>query len=378
MTTTFYQLENNFFKVGKEFEDASATLTDMASSPAFDGTAITKQQAKVAELKLRYDIVKDSYETAKAASDVENSAKTAKRDDAVPEVTRLSAQAVRDVFNHVQLDPSKIQNVLATGNTTGGENTLPVNRVGDFLTEPVDLAPDFEISKKTFVTNLEIPTVSATADGIDFIADTDAAQSVNATAGLIQFSRHKVKLNVKFAESVMKMSDLKLVNWSNEQLKVAFGKLLATKGYAKTPKVGEEYLSYYTCNIPEVEYTNLIEGIQDATDELHVAYQAKCDAIVNKKAYRAAKRALSLTSNEYNGLTPEEVLGVRKVYWSAFVDTAIIGDFEEYSHYNFDTAQTFETGKDIETGISMFVYTTYFDHKVTVPTAFRILKFKTV
>lgn len=376
MTTTIYQLENNFNKVGKELEVATDRLTNMASSPSFDGKAITEQQNLVNELELRYDIVKKSYESAKAASDIENKARTTKGDAGVAEVTKMSAQAVRDVFNHVKLDSSKIQNVLATGNTTGGENTLPVNRVGDFLTEPVDLAPDFEISKKTFVTNLEIPTVSATAEGIDFIADTDAAQSVNATAGLIQFGRHKVKLNIKFAESVMKMSDLKLVNWANEQLKVAFGKLLATKGYAKTPKVGEEYLSYFTCNIPEVEYTNLIEGIQDATDELHVAYQAKCDAIVNKKAYRAAKRALSLTTNEYNGLTPEEVLGVRKVYWSAFVDTAIIGDFEEYSHYNFDTVQDFETGKDIETGISMFVYTTYFDHKVTVPTAFRILKLK--
>ena len=72
------------------------------------------------------------------------------------------------------------------------------------------------------------------------------------------------------------------------------------------------------------------------------------------------------------GAQPEQVLGIPVKFIDA-CEIPIIGDFR-YSHYNYDLSMEYDSDKEILTGVRRFVVTAYVDHRITMKSAFRLIK----
>ena len=67
---------------------------------------------------------------------------------------------------------------------------------------------------------------------------------------------------------------------------------------------------------------------------------------------------------------PESVLGAPVIFCD-LATIPVVGDFS-YSHFNYDLDATYESDKNIRTGITSFVLTGYLDHKIKMKSAFRL------
>ena len=69
---------------------------------------------------------------------------------------------------------------------------------------------------------------------------------------------------------------------------------------------------------------------------------------------------------------PETILGAPVIFCD-LATKPVIGDFS-YSQFNYDLDATYESDKNVKTGVTSFVLTAYLDHKILMKSAFRLAK----
>lgn len=333
-------------------------------------------------------------------------------------ITKMNAEIVRAALDGRPVDFAKFKNEGVEGNftidggthMTRGDKLLPANMSNDLIYEPMAKNQFRELSRFTAVMNLELPKISfdvasgsGTAGGVNnagagvpaFLStDSETAKEIKSTAALIKFERNKFKVFCAIPETVYRGTDVNLMEVVNAALQSGFAKkekgmVLDKVVYTKGSNDADAPVSFYaqigtaeyegdlktTTNemaIKTIEGATLYEGIINAVCDLEEDYAENAVIVMRKVDYFKMIKELVNNNATLFGAKPEEVLG----FPVKFIDAAvfpIVGDFK-YSHYNYDLSMEYDSDKDILTGLRRFVVTAWVDHRITMKSAFRLIK----
>lgn len=383
----------------------SAGFTNEQKSEKF--AELMDVQNNIEQLKL--DIAKlDEQATAKLKEDSEMS--DVKKDN----IIAMNAEVVRAALDGRPVDYTKFKNEGVEGNftidggthMTRGDKLLPANMSNDLIYEPFAKNQFRELSRFTSIMNLELPKISfdvasgaGVAGGVNNVGtgvpaflstDSETAKEIKSTAALIKFERNKFKVFCAIPETVYRGTDVNLMEVVNAALQSGFAKkekgmVLDKVVYTTGTNNADAPVSFYaeigsqtygnTANkkaIKEVEGKTMYDAIIEAICDLEEDYAQNAVLVMRKVDYFKMIKELVNQNATLFGAKPEEVLGIPV----KFIDAAtqpIIGDFK-YSHYNYDLGMEYDSDKEILTGLRRFVVTAYVDHRITMKSAFRLIK----
>lgn len=383
----------------------SAGFTNEQKSEKF--AELMDVQNNIEQLKL--DIAKlDEQATAKLKEDSEMS--DVKKDN----IIAMNAEVVRAALDGRPVDYTKFKNEGVEGNftidggthMTRGDKLLPANMSNDLIYEPFAKNQFRELSRFTSIMNLELPKISfdvasgaGVAGGVNNVGtgvpaflstDSETAKEIKSTAALIKFERNKFKVFCAIPETVYRGTDVNLMEVVNAALQSGFAKkekgmVLDKVVYTASTNNADAPVSFYaeigsaaygaTGNkkaIKEVEGKTMYDAIIEAICDLEEDYAQNAVLVMRKVDYFKMIKELVNQNATLFGAKPEEVLGIPV----KFIDAAtqpIIGDFK-YSHYNYDLGMEYDSDKEILTGLRRFVVTAYVDHRITMKSAFRLIK----
>lgn len=383
----------------------SAGFTNEQKSEKF--AELMDVQNNIEQLKL--DIAKlDEQATAKLKEDSEMS--DVKKDN----IIAMNAEVVRAALDGRPVDYTKFKNEGVEGNftidggthMTRGDKLLPANMSNDLIYEPFAKNQFRELSRFTSIMNLELPKISfdvasgaGVAGGVNNVGtgvpaflstDSETAKEIKSTAALIKFERNKFKVFCAIPETVYRGTDVNLMEVVNAALQSGFAKkekgmVLDKVVYTASTNNADAPVSFYAeigsqtygnaANkkaIKEVEGKTMYDAIIEAICDLEEDYAQNAVLVMRKVDYFKMIKELVNQNATLFGAKPEEVLGIPV----KFIDAAtqpIIGDFK-YSHYNYDLGMEYDSDKEILTGLRRFVVTAYVDHRITMKSAFRLIK----
>ncbi|WP_416731893.1 phage major capsid protein [Fictibacillus sp. JL2B1089] len=370
---TLYELKQNLATVGQQLKKVEDDLSQKAIDPNASMDDIKALQQSKSDLKMRFDVIKeqhDSLEAEQKAKFEQNQGITAIEDPKQQKV-QAKAEMIRATMQGRSMTEDA-RAALSDRKGNGGEKLLPKTVSDELLHEPFVKNPLRDISTFTNETNLEVPKISFQLSDDDFIADEETAKEMQATGDTVVFGRNKFKVFVPISETILKGSDVNLVQTVDQALESGLAAKEKKVALAKTPKVGEESMSFYGVGITEVTGETKYKAIKAAIASLHEDYRDNAKILMSFGDYSDIIETLANGNTTYYDAPPERVLGKPVVFVDAAVDP-IVGDFR-YSHFNYDIEMLKDRDKDVKTGIELFVLTAWFDHKIKLKSAFRIAK----
>lgn len=374
MAKTLFDIKNDLVTIGQALAAAKQDILAKASDPEAKIEDIKAMETKAAGLQARFDILQKEHDEMEAEQ-MASLNKNPIKNSADPKAKVLSAKAslIRATIKGEPVS-SEIKAALGDGNNTGGEKILPSTMTTELLHEPFVKNPLRNISTFTSVTNLEIPKVDFELDDDDFIKDTETAKELEVAGDVVSFGRHKFKVFAPVSETILAATDTNLV----QTVEAALGSGLAAKekkvAFTKSPKTGEEHMSFYrtTDPIKEVTGADLFEAITDAIADLHEDYRENAKITMRYADYMKIIRTLANGNATLYNAQPEQVLGKPVEFCDLAVDP-VVGDYR-YSHFNYDPQIIYDRDKNVRTGMWDFVLTAWVDHQIKLKSAFRIAK----
>lgn len=376
MPKTLFDVKNDLVTVGAALAAVKEEKLIEASKPEANIETLKALETKEQGLQVRMDILQkehDEMEAKQKASLERNKSKLDGVEDTKAKVTTAKAELIRATIRGRQLS-EEAKAALGDQNSTGGEKILPTTMTNELLHEPFVKNPLREVSTYTSVTNLEIPKITFTLDDDDFIADTETAKEIKADGDVVSFGRNKFKVFVPISETILAATDTNLVQTVDQGLESGLAAKEKKVAFAKTPKAGEESLSFYGVGIKEVSAENLYKAIKAAVADLHEDYRENAKIVMRYADYTDIIETLANGSATLYNAQPEQILGKPVVFCDSAVDP-VVGDLR-YSHFNYDPQMIYDRDKDVKTGVELFVLTAWFDHKIKLKSAFRIAKKK--
>lgn len=371
---TLFDIKNDLITIGKALAAAKQEKLIEASKPDSEMETFKALEAKEQSLKARYDILQkehDEMEAAQAKAIAGNAGM--KNTDPKARVTAAKAELVRAVIRDRAV-PSEVKAALGDNNSTGGEKILPTTMTNELLHEPFVKNPLRELSTFTSIVNLEVPKITFTIDDDDFIADTETAKEMDLEGDVVTFGRHKTKINAPVSETTLAATDTNLVQTVDQALQSGLAAKEKKVAFAKTPKVGEEHMSFYSTQnaITVKNGETLYKAIKAAIADLHEDYRENASIVMRYSDYMDIIETLANGSTTLYNAQPEQVLGKPVEFCDSAVDP-VVGDFR-FSHFNYAPDIIYDRDKNVRTGIWDFVLTAWFDHKIKLKSAFRIAK----
>ncbi|WP_055108961.1 phage major capsid protein [Paenibacillus ihumii] len=387
MAKTLFDIKNDLVTIGQALAAAKQDILAKASDPEAKIEDIKAMETKAAGLQARFDILQkehDEMEAEQMASLNKNPIKNSA--DPKAKVVSAKASLIRSTMRGEGV-ADDVKAALGDNNSTGGEKILPSTMTHELLHEPFVKNPLRDVSTFTSVTNLEIPKVDFALDDDDFIADTETAKELEMTGDVVSFGRHKFKVFAPVSETILAATDTNLVQTVEAALQSGLAAKEKKVAFAKTPKTGEEHMSFYRTTNPitavTVEYTGgdaerakaKYKAIKRAIADLHEDYRENAKIAMTYADYMEIIEVLANGNATLYGAQPEQVLGKPVEFCDLAVDP-VVGDFR-YSHFNYDPNIIYDRDKNVRTGIWDFVLTAWVDHQIKLKSAFRIAKVKT-
>lgn len=375
---TLFELKQNLTTLGQQLQKIETELSQKAIDPSASMEDIQDLQKSKADIKARFDVIKEQHDTLEAEQKAKLAAQAQANtlglgNEADPKQKQVKAKAeLYRATVRKQSVPQEVFQVLGDNTATGGDKFLPKTVSSDILSEPLVKNPLREISTFTQITNLEVPKISFTLEDDDFIADTETAKELKATGTNVQFGRHKYKVFAGISETVLNGTNANLVGHVDGSLQSGVAAKEKKVAFAISPKTGEEHMSFYGAGIKEVTASNLYKSIKASLADLHEDYRENAKIVMRYQDYSDIIELLANGNATLYTAQPEQILGKPVVFCDAAVNP-VVGDFS-YSHFNYDLNSLYETDKDVKTGVQAFVVTAWFDHKIKLKSAFRIAK----
>lgn len=372
---TLYEMKQNMATIGQQLQKVEGELSAKAIDTQATMEDIQATQKSRDDLKMRFDLIKEQHDEMEA----EQKAAFANKDDIknisdpAQQILKAKAELIKATIRQQPI-PTDVKQILGDRNGTGGEKLLPTTMSEQLLMEPLVKNPLREASTFTNLMNLEVPKIAFTLDDDDFIADTETAKEMKVTGDVVKFGRHKFKVFAPVSETVLRGTDVNLVQSVERALESGLAAKEKKVAFAKTPKIGEEHMSFYSTQnaIKEVEGANIYEAIVNALADLHEDYRENAKVLMSYVDYTKVVSFLNNGNSTYFAAPAETVWGKGVIFADA-ATKPIVGDFS-YSHFNYDLDVLFERDKNVRTGIEDFVLTAYLDHQIKLKSAFRIAK----
>ena len=352
-------------KVDAAYADVTSTLEQRAALEA------TVKDLKNRVEKYENDLKELDDEAAKNF-ELENSIRNARNSG--DEKIEAKAELIRATMKKEKVS-QRVLNSLGEGSGNGnGENLLPTTLMTELVTEPFAVNPLRGISTMTNITNLEIPKLAFTLDDDDFLtSNSETAKEMKLSASKIKFERKDFRVYADITDAVLRGSNVNLVGYvenalrsgmAKKEKKLAFAVGTSNPETSFYNKTGSSY--DITAITKESKYLAIKAALADLEDD----YADKAKIVMRRSDYFDIIEALANGNASLYQAQPESVLGAPVIFCD-LATIPVVGDFS-YSHFNYDLDATYESDKNIRTGITSFVLTGYLDHKIKMKSAFRL------
>ena len=352
-------------KVDAAYADVTSTLEQRAALEA------TVKDLKNRVEKYENDLKELDDEAAKNF-ELENSIRNARNSG--NEKIEAKAELIRATMKKEKVG-QRVLNALGEGSGAGnGENLLPTTLMTELVTEPFAVNPLRGVSTMTNITNLEIPKLAFTLDDDDFLtSNSQTAKEMKLSASKIKFERKDFRVYADITDAVLRGSNVNLVGYvenalrsgmAKKEKKLAFAVGTSNPETSFYNKTGSNY--DITAITKESKYLAIKAALADLEDD----YADKAKIVMRRSDYFDIIEALANGNATLYQAQPESVLGAPVIFCD-LATIPVVGDFS-YSHFNYDLDATYESDKNIRTGITSFVLTGYLDHKIKMKSAFRL------
>ena len=352
-------------KVDAAYADVTSTLEQRAALEA------TVKDLKNRVEKYENDLKELDDEAAKNF-ELENSIRNARNSG--NEKIEAKAELIRATMKKEKVS-QRVLNSLGEGSGNGnGENLLPTTLMTELVTEPFAVNPLRGVSTMTNITNLEIPKLAFTLDDDDFLtSNSETAKEMKLSASKIKFERKDFRVYADITDAVLRGSNVNLVGYvenalrsgmAKKEKKLAFAVGTSNPETSFYNKTGSSY--DITAITKESKYLAIKAALADLEDD----YADKAKIVMRRSDYFDIIEALANGNATLYQAQPESVLGAPVIFCD-LATIPVVGDFS-YSHFNYDLDATYESDKNIRTGITSFVLTGYLDHKIKMKSAFRL------
>ena len=352
-------------KVDEAYADVTSTLEQRAALEA------TVKDLKNRVEKYENDLKELDDEAAKNF-ELENSIRNARNSG--DEKIEAKAELIRAAMKKEKVS-QRVLNSLGEGSGNGnGENLLPTTLMTELVTEPFAVNPLRGVSTMTNITNLEIPKLAFTLDDDDFLtSNSQTAKEMKLSASKIKFERKDFRVYADITDAVLRGSNVNLVGYvenalrsgmAKKEKKLAFAVGTSNPETSFYNKTGSSY--DITAITKESKYLAIKAALADLEDD----YADKAKIVMRRSDYFDIIEALANGNATLYQAQPESVLGAPVIFCD-LATIPVVGDFS-YSHFNYDLDATYESDKNIRTGITSFVLTGYLDHKIKMKSAFRL------
>ena len=352
-------------KVDEAYADVTSTLEQRAALEA------TVKDLKNRVEKYENDLKELDDEAAKNF-ELENSIRNARNSG--DEKIEAKAELIRATMKKEKVS-QRVLNSLGEGSGNGnGENLLPTTLMTELVTEPFAVNPLRGISTMTNITNLEIPKLAFTLDDDDFLtSNSQTAKEMKLSASKIKFERKDFRVYADITDAVLRGSNVNLVGYVENALRSGMAK--KEKKLAFAVGTSNPETSFYNKTNSNYDITAITKeskylAIKAALADLEDDYADKAKIVMRRADYFDIIEALANGNATLYQAQPESVLGAPVIFCD-LATIPVVGDFS-YSHFNYDLDATYESDKNIRTGITSFVLTGYLDHKIKMKSAFRL------
>ena len=376
-------MAKNRFKIQQQLEGTRASLKEAVNkvdAAYADVTSTLEQRAALEEIvkdlknrveKYENDLKELDDEAAKNF-ELENSIRNARNSG--DEKIEAKAELIRATMKKEKVS-QRVLNSLGEGSGNGnGENLLPTTLMTELVTEPFAVNPLRGVSTMTNITNLEIPKLAFTLDDDDFLtSNSETAKEMKLSASKIKFERKDFRVYADITDAVLRGSNVNLVGYvenalrsgmAKKEKKLAFAVGTTNPETSFYNKTGSNY--DITAITKESKYLAIKAALADLEDD----YADKAKIVMRRSDYFDIIEALANGNATLYQAQPESVLGAPVIFCD-LATIPVVGDFS-YSHFNYDLDATYESDKNIRTGITSFVLTGYLDHKIKMKSAFRL------
>ena len=352
-------------KVDAAYADVTSTLEQRAALEA------TVKDLKNRVEKYENDLKELDDEAAKNF-ELENSIRNARNSG--DEKIEAKAELIRATMKKEKVS-QRVLNSLGEGSGNGnGENLLPTTLMTELVTEPFAVNPLRGVSTMTNITNLEIPKLAFTLDDDDFLtSNSQTAKEMKLSASKIKFERKDFRVYADITDAVLRGSNVNLVGYVENALRSGMAK--KEKKLAFAVGTSNPETSFYNKTNSNYDITAITKeskylAIKAALADLEDDYADKAKIVMRRSDYFDIIEALANGNATLYQAQPESVLGAPVIFCD-LATIPVVGDFS-YSHFNYDLDATYESDKNIRTGITSFVLTGYLDHKIKMKSAFRL------
>ena len=376
-------MARNRVKIQQQLEGCRALLKEAVNkvdAAYADVTSTLEQRAAledvVRDLKDRVEKyendLKELDDEAAKNFELENSIRNARNSG--DEKIEAKAELIRATMKKEKVG-QRVLNALGEGSGAGnGENLLPTTLMTELVTEPFAVNPLRGVSTMTNITNLEIPKLAFTLDDDDFLtSNSETAKEMKLSASKIKFERKDFRVYADITDAVLRGSNVNLVGYvenalrsgmAKKEKKLAFAVGTTNPETSFYNKTGSNY--DITAITKESKYLAIKAALADLEDD----YADKAKIVMRRSDYFDIIEALANGNATLYQAQPESVLGAPVIFCD-LATIPVVGDFS-YSHFNYDLDATYESDKNIRTGITSFVLTGYLDHKIKMKSAFRL------
>ena len=377
MNKNRYLIMQNLEGVQAQLKAAVEHVDNLFSSPSSTIAERTEAENKVADLKNRVVFYQNELK------ELDQEAMVRLQDQSKPEnlskeekVIKAKADLIRNTIAG-KVQPREVLNALGDGASLGnGQKILPTTLMTELVVEPYAKNPLRGVSKFTNITNLEVPKIAFTLENDDFLAaDNETAKEMKASASIITFERKKFKVFADVTETVLRGTDTNLVAHVENALKSGMARKEKKIAFAEGTNAADTSFYNKTSNnydIKTIQKESLYLAIKAALADLEDEYADNAKVVMKKSDYFDIIEALANGNTTLYQAQPEGILGAPVIFCD-LATVPVIGDFS-YSQFNDDLDATYESDKNIKTGVTSFVLTAYLDHKILMKSAFRLAK----
>ena len=376
-------MAKNRFKIQQQLEGTRASLKEAVNkvdAAYADVTSTLEQRAALEEIVKDLKNRVEKYENDLKELD-EEAAENFKRENSIhnlrksgDEKIEAKAELIRATMKKEKVN-QRVLNLLGEGSGNGnGENILPSTLLTELVSEPFATNPLRQLSTMTNITNLELPKIAFTLDDDNFLtSNNETAKEMKLSASKIKFERKDFRVFADITDAILRGTNTNLVSYVENALRSGMAK--KEKKIAFEEGTSNTDTSFYNktssnYDIKAISKPTLYAAIKGALADLEDDYADRAQIVMRRSDYYDIIETLANGNATLYQAQPESVLGA-PVTFCDLATVPVVGDFS-YSHYNYDLDVTYESDKNIRTGVTSFVLTGYLDHKIKMKSAFRL------
>lgn len=376
-------MAKNRFKIQQQLEGTRASLKEAVNkvdAAYADVTSTLEQRAALEEIVKDLKNRVEKYENDLKELD-EEAAENFKRENSIhnlrksgDEKIEAKAELIRATMKKEKVN-QRVLNLLGEGSGNGnGENILPSTLLTELVSEPFATNPLRQLSTMTNITNLELPKIAFTLEDDNFLtSNSETAKEMKLSASKIKFERKDFRVFADITDAILRGTNTNLVSYVENALRSGMAK--KEKKIAFEEGTSNTDTSFYNktstnYDIKAISKPTLYAAIKGALADLEDDYADRAQIVMRRSDYYDIIETLANGNATLYQAQPESVLGA-PVTFCDLATVPVVGDFS-YSHYNYDLDVTYESDKNIRTGVTSFVLTGYLDHKIKMKSAFRL------